>query len=207
MSSVNVVLPSAQQYGETEPIYPTLPSADDFRLKKISDLQRELESEADHYRQVAKKYKRARFLVHGCAVGLGFLSAGLPSATLATAMSGFGIVASPPLATVAAVSRFSSAALTTFSKKLENKVMKHEKIFTLAVANQNSVSDLVSKALNDNKISDSKLSIILREIQKYRKLKGAIRYAKNKQSDKPQPDIDEIKKQIRREERQNLQKK
>ena len=33
MSSVNV-LPSAPQYGETEPIYPTLPTADDFRLKK-----------------------------------------------------------------------------------------------------------------------------------------------------------------------------
>ena len=37
MSSVNV-LSTAPQYQETEPIYPTLPSADDFRLKKISDL-------------------------------------------------------------------------------------------------------------------------------------------------------------------------
>ena len=33
MSSVNL-LPSAPQYGETEPIYPTLPAADDFRRKK-----------------------------------------------------------------------------------------------------------------------------------------------------------------------------
>ena len=74
------------------------------------------------------------------------------------------------------------------------------------MAKQNSVSDLVSKALNDKNISDSEFSIILREIQKYHELKGAIRSAKNKQSCKPQPDIDEIKKQIRREERQNLQK-
>ena len=166
-----------------------------------------MESEADHYRQVAKKYKRARSIVHGSAVGLGFLSAGLSFAALATALSGFRIVASPPLATVAAVSGFSLAALTTFSKKLENKVTKHEKIFTLAVAKQNSVSDLVSKALNDNKISDNEFSIILRKIQKYHELKSAIRSANNKQSGKPQPDIDEIKKQIRREERQNLQKK
>ena len=105
MSSVNV-LPTAPQYVETEPLYPTLPSTVDFRLKKISDLQRELESEANHYRQVAKKYKRARSIVHGSPVCLGFLSAGLSSATLATALSGFGIVASPPLATVAAVSGF-----------------------------------------------------------------------------------------------------
>ena len=65
---------------------------------------------------------------------------------------------------------------------------------------------MVSKALTDKNISDSEFSIILREIQKYHKLKGAIRSAKNKQSDQPQPDIEEIKKQIRREERQNLQK-
>ena len=203
MSSVNV-LPSAPQYGETEPIYPTSPTTDDFRLKKISDLQRELESEADHYRQVAKEYKRARSIVHGSAVGLGFVAAGLSSAT---ALSGFRIIASPPLATLAALSGFSSAALTTFSKRLEKKVTKHEKIYTLAVAKQNSVSDLVSKALTDKNISDSDFSIILREIQKYHKLKGDIRSAKNKKSDQPQPDIEEIKKQIRREERQNLKKK
>ena len=98
-----------------------------------------MESEADHYRQVAKKYKRARFIVQGSAVGLAFLSVGLSSATLATALSGVGIIASPPLATVAAVS----------GKKLEKKVTKHEKIYTLPVAKQNSVSDLVSKALTD----------------------------------------------------------
>ena len=69
MSSLNV-LPSAPQYGETEKLYPVLPApaADDFRLKKICNLQIELESEADHYRQVAKKYKRARSIVHGSAV-------------------------------------------------------------------------------------------------------------------------------------------
>ena len=30
-------------------------NAEDFRLKKISDLQTELTNEVDHYRQVAKK--------------------------------------------------------------------------------------------------------------------------------------------------------
>ena len=74
------------------------------------------------------------------------------------------------------------------------------------MAKQNSVSDLVSKALTDKNISDSEFSIILREIQKYHKLKSDIRSAKNKQSNQPQPDIEEISKQIRREERQNRQK-
>ena len=56
MSSANV-LSSAPEY--TEQLYPmqeiTQINAEDFRLKKISDLQTELSNEADHYRQVAKK--------------------------------------------------------------------------------------------------------------------------------------------------------
>ena len=105
MSSANV-LPSATEYAETvQRLYPmdeiAQISAADFRLKKVSDLQTELKNEADHYRQVAKKYKRTHSMAHISAVGLGSLSAGLSSATLATALTGFGIVASPALAGVA----------------------------------------------------------------------------------------------------------
>ena len=62
MSSANV-LPSAPEYVETvHPLYPmqeiTQINAEDFRLKKISDLQTELTNEADHYRQVAKKIQK-----------------------------------------------------------------------------------------------------------------------------------------------------
>ena len=100
--SVTNVLPSApplQQYH-----YPTAElqqlNAEDFRLKKINDLLKELSDEAEHYRQVAKKYKRSRSVVHTSAVGLGSLSVGLSSGALATVLTGFGIVASPALAGV-----------------------------------------------------------------------------------------------------------
>ena len=65
MSSVNVLPPSAPEYSQTMPLYPALPevSAQDFRLKKISDLQKELENEADHYRLVAKKLSTGQLLV------------------------------------------------------------------------------------------------------------------------------------------------
>ena len=45
-----------------------------------------------------KKYKRTHSITHISAVGLGSLSAGLSSGTLATALTGFGIVTSPALA-------------------------------------------------------------------------------------------------------------
>ena len=114
----------------------------DFRLKKISDLQTELNNEADHYRQVAKKYKRTHSITHISAVGLGSLSVGLSSATLATALTGFGIVASPALAGVATVFfGLFSVGFAAISKRLERKVTKHEKIYILALAKQNSVGE------------------------------------------------------------------
>ncbi|KAJ7315458.1 hypothetical protein OS493_038597 [Desmophyllum pertusum] len=212
MSSSNV-LPSAPEYRHDEspplyPVLPVLPNAENFRLTKISDLEKTFETEINHYHQVAKKYKKAHSVVHSCAVCLGALAAALSSAGLATALTGIGVIASVPLASVAALFGFSSAGLAAASKKLETKVMKHEKINTLAEAKKNTVSGLVSKALADGQISDSEFSIIIREVEKYSDLKAAIRSGSSskKISQPQQPDLDKIRKEIRNEERQNLQK-
>ena len=103
MTSANVLPSSPPQ----QPLYPmhkiTKLNAEDFRLKKINDLLKELSDEAEHYRKVAKKYKRTHSIVHNSAVGLGSLSFELSSSALATALTGFGIVASPALAGFATV--------------------------------------------------------------------------------------------------------
>ena len=117
-------------------------------------------------------------------MGLGSISAGLSSATLATALTGFGNVASPALADVATVFGLLSAGFTVMNKRLERKVAKHEKIYTLALAKQNSVSELVSNALADKRISDYEFTIILRKVQKYNELKAAIRDVRRKQRQK-----------------------
>ena len=188
-------------------------NAEDFRLKKISDLQTELKNEADHYRQVAKKYKRTHNITHISAVGLGSLSAGLSSATLATALTGFGVVASPALAGVATVCGLLSAGFTVVSKRLERKVTKHEKIYTLALAKLNSVAELISKALTVKRISDAEFTIILREVEKYHELKATIRDGEkqtktsNKETQTQPPDLDKIKGELRKEIKQEFQKK
>ena len=149
------VLPSAPPQ---QPLYPmgelAQLNAEDFRLKKINDLLKELSDEAEHYRQVAKKYKRSHSMVHTSAVGLGSLSVGLSSGALATALTGFGIIASPALAGVATLCGLVSVSFAATSKRLERKVAKHEKIYTLALAKRNSVNELVSQALADKQISD-----------------------------------------------------
>ena len=173
------VWPSAPSYNDAQPLYPTHEltelNAEDLRLKKISDLLKELSDEAKHYRHVAKKYNRSRSIVHTSAVGLGSLSVGLSSGALATALTGFGIVASPALAGVATVCGIASVCLDVVSDRLERKVTKHEKIYTLAIAKRNSIIGLVSKALEDKRISDAEFRIISREVEKYHELKAAIR--------------------------------
>ena len=142
-------------------------------------------------------------MAHTSAVGLGSLSAGLSSATLATALTGFGIVASPVLAGVATVFGLLSAGFTVASKRLERKVTKHEKICTLALAKLNSVAELVSKALTDKRIS---------EVEKYHELKTAIRDGEkqtktsNKETQTQPPDLDKLKGELRKEIKQEFQK-
>ena len=212
------VLPSAPAYDDTQqPLYPTQElaqlNAEDFRLKKINDLLKELSDEAEHYRQVAKKYKRTHSIVHGSAVGLGLLSGGLSSGALATALTGFGIVASPALAGVATLCGLGSVGFAATSKRLERKVTKHEKIYTLAQAKRNSVNELVSQALADKQISDIEFRIITREVEKYHELKAAIRAGKvqrqeaTTQTPTPAPDLEKLKEELRKEVKREFQKK
>ena len=210
------VLPSAPAYNEAQSLYPTHEltqlNAEDFRLKKINDLLKELSDEAEHYRQVAKKYKRSHFMVHTLAVGLGSLSVGLSSWALATALTGFGIVASPALAGVATLCGLASVGFAAASKRLNRKVTKHEKIYTLALAKRNSVNELVSKALTDKQISDVEFRIITREVEKYHELKAEIRAGKQVSktdvaTQTQTPDLDKLKEELRKEVRQEFQKK
>ena len=205
------VLPSAPLQ-----LYPmqelTQLNAEDFRLKKINDLLKELSDEVEHYRQVAKKYKRSHSMVHTSAVGLGTLSVGLSSGALATALTGFGIVASPALAGVATICGLGSVGFAAASKRLERKVTKHEKIYTLAQAKRNSVNELVSKALADKQISDVEFHIITREVEKYHELKAEIRsgvkaVTQEAATQTQGSDIEKLKEELRKEVKKEFQRK
>ena len=208
------VLPSAPP----QQLYPmqelTQLNAEDFRLKKINDLLKELSDEVEHYRQVAKKYKRSHSMVHTSAVGLGSLSVGLSSGALATALTGFGIVASPALSGVATLCGLASVGFAAASKRLNRKVTKHEKIYTLALAKRNSVNELVSQALADKQISDVEFRIITHEVEKYHELKAAIRtgggdtaVTQETATQTQEPDLEKLKEKLRKEVKLEFQKK
>ena len=128
------------------------------------------------------------------------------------ALTGFGIVASPALAGVATVCGLASVGFAATSKRLERKVTKHEKIYTLALAKRNSVNELVSKALKDKSISEVEFRIISCEVEKYHELKATIRdgvtRTKNDVATQTQePDLEKLRDELRKEVKQEFQKK
>ena len=167
MSSANVIPSVPVETQSYHHLYPVLDTEQEtFRLNKIAEIDKQLADEALHYHHVAKKYKRAKTVARGSPVSLGSISTLLSSAGLETALSGIGIPVGDSLAVVASLLGLSSASLTAVSKKLEAKVLNREKIFAPPTAKHDTVSELVSKALVDNRVSDAEFRIIFRELKK-----------------------------------------
>ena len=76
---------------------------------------------------------------------------------------------------------------------------------TLAIAKRDTVWRLHSKALVDNKITDSEFQLIMTEFDQYNVLKEAIRVKLSRNSS--QPDIEKIKKDVRSEMEAEFRKK
>ena len=90
-------------------------------------------------------------------------------------------------------------------KKLDSKIKKHQEIVTLAIAKRDTVYRLHSKALADNKISDSEFQLIMAEFQQYNMLKEAVRAKLTRNSS--QPDTEKIKKRFTKRDRDRISKK
>ena len=204
-------LPSAPYYvQEQNSLYPNIPSeynVDNFRLTKISEIEKEIAGETEHYRLVLKKYKKARKAIHYSAVGLGTLTTFLSAGAIATSFTGIGVIASVPIASLAALSGAASTGLTAVNKKLERKVEKHTKIYALAIAKHDSIDRHLSKSLQDNKISHLEFETVSNEIQKYRQLKSTLRskFVEKNKASSPQPDAEAIRSEVREEFRKKLQ--
>ena len=196
------VLPSAPH--DESSLYPQL-SAHDFRMQKANEVKAALNAEVVHNRAVAKKYKRAKKVANWSVAGSTIISTAVSSASLASAFSVVGLPAAIPLGGVGGAFALASSGLIIASKKLDSKIKKHEKIVSLAIAKRDTVYQLHSKALADNKISDGDFQLIMAEFSQYNVLKEAVRakLAKNPS----QPDIEKIKKDVRSEMEAEFRKK
>ena len=196
------VIPSAPH--DESSLYPQLPQQD-FRMQKANEVEAALNAEVAHYRVVVKKYKRAKKIANWSATGCGFVSAGLSTASLGTAVSVVGLPVSIPLGSVGGAFALASSGLIVASKKLDSKIKKHREIVVLATAKRDTVRRIYSKALSDNQISDGEFQSIMAEFSQYNALKESVRSKTTQKSS--QPDIEKIKKNVRSEIEAEFQKK
>ena len=199
MSSANV-LPSAPP----ESIYPQT-SPPDFRMQKANEISTALAKEVDHYRAVAKKYKRAKKVFNWNAAGSSVLSAAFSSASFGSALSFVGLPATLPLGVVGGCFALASSCLIIACKKLDSKIKKHQEIVTLAIAKRDTVDRLLSKAMTDNIISDNEFKLIMDEFSQYNVLKDYVRAKLTRHSSRP--DFEKIKKDVRSEMEADFRKK
>ena len=162
-------LDNGGQHSCASRIYPNLPStaakAENFRLVKVNEITATLTQEVDHYRLVQTRHKWAKMIISWLAGGVSGLSSNASSASFASALSIIGVLASVLWLWLAAVFALVSSGLIIVSKELEGKITKHQEIVTFALAKQDTVGCLVSKALEDNRIGDLEFQIIGSELQ------------------------------------------
>ena len=171
-------IPSAPM---ADAIYPELPAVDSvnqdsFRLQKISELQKRLESEIETRAALYKKYRRGMNALDGVdtallatTIGLGVGGVGLLSTIIAAPIA-------LGLEVGALGCGLASVGCKFAGRRLHTKAKKHDEIRVLAESKLNTISDHISRALNDNhQISDEEFRLILGEVDKYNRMKAEIR--------------------------------
>ena len=182
-------------------IYPQLPieeTGENFRLKQCADWLSLLEKDLQDCEKVYKKYKRARSALFNLSTGSGTLSVALCGGGLGTGLTGIGLPVSVALGAVGGVCALTSVATASLAKIISKKVSKHEKTVSVCQAKINTIKDVVSKALTDNKISHEEFLLVKSECEKYYEMKRLIR-EKNIKHPLPQVDVKKMEENIRAE--------
>ena len=155
-------------------LYPELPIEDgqNYRLQKISEIERTLINERDMRKSLYKKYKRGINITDG-------VDTGLISASVILASVGITVPIMFPLEIAAVVCGGLGMCVKLIRRKLMTKTQKHCNVQTIAESKLNSIKDIVSKALQDGQISEGEFKMVLNEMEKYSELKQEIKTTKN----------------------------
>ena len=188
-------------------LYPQLHSqqidGNNFRLSRSCKVLEALEREVVHYENVRKKYNRARNVFTQVGAATGFLSVILSAGGLGTGLTGVGLPIGISLGALGGTFGIASIGCGLALKKLSSKVSKHDQTVALAKAKTNTVSGLVSKALNDNEVSDNEFALIIEEKEKFNSLKLGIRQKYQKEEEK-KLDMKQLRADIKNELMQKL---
>ena len=163
-------------------IYPKLPSApkqdtdsQSYRLGKIDQIECFLRDEASYRDKLVKRCKRR---ATGLAISHNLILSAIATLEVGSVISLTTVIGTPVSIALTGAGLFlglGSVVTNKSQKIMMSKIKKHDKIKTLAEAKLDTISGLVSKAVEDTEISDQEYQFILKEVENYRKLKEQIR--------------------------------
>ena len=150
--------------------------AQQFRLHKINEVQKILESDLNKRASLAKKYQRGSNVVSGICYVFEIAAVGLGTAGIALLTT---VIAAPIVVAMEGIA-LSTGGLSVAGNLLCDKVFsvktrKHNQIKMLAESKLNTIADHVSRALQDNMISDEEFALVLSELDKYYQLRDEIK--------------------------------
>ena len=150
----------------TAPLYPELPTevGQNYRLQKISEIEKQLKTERDARKALYKKYKRGINITDG-------VDTALISASVIMAGVGLAVPVMLSLEIVAIVCGCMGVCVKLLRRNLMSKTQKHYEIKTLGESKLNSIKSLIYTALNRGQISEQEFKIVLDELNKYNDLK------------------------------------
>ena len=136
------------------------------------------------------------------ATASGTLSVVLSTGGIGTGITGVGLPVAVSLGALGGFCAITSVISGGWAKTISKNFSKHEITVSLCRSKLNTIKDIVSKALTDNKISHEEFLLLKTEIDKHHSTKNSIRQKFRKlpepgQPQTQQPDIEKIKKEIR----------
>ena len=146
-----------------------------YRLAKIVDIQKEIQTERDKRAVLNTKYRKGVRIINVVDTISDLVALASGAATITVLST---IVAAPiavALQGLAVGAGVFSVIGRVVNRKLTLKSEKHRQIKTLAEAKLNTITDYVSKALEDGYISDDEYSLIQNELTKFNEMKEEIR--------------------------------
>jgi len=163
----------------------TIPlSRNDYRLRNIVEIQKQLELEIAKRGRLSTNDNKSLKVVNAAegVLAVSFMGLNIVSVVFLST-----VVAAPAVTVIEAVSLGASLLFLIggfVSRSLIPRADKHETIKLLADKKLNLISDLFSKALDDDMISDEEYSLILSELNKFVQKKEQIRKKAKTQIDK-----------------------
>ena len=166
-------------YLDLNPSAPQEPQS--YRLQKLTEIETYLLNEIEVCERIAKKMKRFNTITGMVDTVLTTSTVTTGGISIAAFASGVGLSVGIALSGTSLLLFLATAITQKFFKMFTVKQEKHDAIKLLAQSKLDSITDIISQAMQDGDISSTEFHKVLQEVEKYRKLKADIRdHAKTK---------------------------